>query len=72
MAGALTLLVIAGLFVRSLQKVETFDLGFDPSHILNVTMDPHQAGYDESRPTVFYRELESRVHSLPGVQSVKL
>ncbi len=71
-AGAFTLLVIAGLFVRSLQKVQTFDLGFDPSHILNVTMDPHQAGYDESRATVFYRELESRVHSLPGVQSVSL
>jgi len=71
-AGSFTLLVIAGLFVRSLQKVQTFDLGFDPSHVLNVTMDPHQVGYDESRATAFYRELESRVRSLPGVQSVSL
>jgi predicted permease len=71
-AGSFTLLVVAGLFVRSLQKVQAFDLGFDPSHVLNATLDPHQVGYDESRATAFYRELESRVRSLPAVQSVSL
>src|SRR5580692_5112346 len=71
-AGSFTLLVVAGLFVRSLQKVQSFDLGFDPSHVLDVTMDPHQAGYDEPRAAAFYRELEPRVRSLPGVQSVSL
>ncbi len=71
-AGSFTLLVVAGLFVRSLQKVQAFDLGFDPSHVLNVTMDPQQAGYDQSRSEAFYREIESRVRSLPGVQSVSL
>ena len=71
-AGSFTLLVVAGLFVRSLQKVESFDLGFDPSHVLDVTMDPHQAGYDEPRAAAFYRELEPRVRALPGVQSVSL
>jgi predicted permease len=71
-AGSFTLLIVAGLFVRSLQKVQAFDLGFDPSHVLNVTMDPHQAGYDEPRATASYRELESRVRALPGVQSVSL
>ena len=71
-AGSFTLLVVAGLFVRSLQKVQAFDLGFDPSHVLNVTMDPQQAGYDQSRSEAFDREIESRVRSLPGVQSVSL
>jgi predicted permease len=71
-AGSFTLLVVAGLFVRSLQKVQAFDLGFDPSHVLNVSLDPHQAGYDESRAIAFYREVESRVRSLPGVQSASL
>jgi predicted permease len=71
-AGSFTLLVVAGLFVRSLQKVQAFDLGFDPSHVLNVIMDPQQAGYDQSRTGAFYREIESRVRSLPGVQSVSL
>jgi predicted permease len=71
-AGSFTLLVVAGLFVRSLQRVQAFDLGFEPSHVLNVIMDPHQAGYDESRTKAIYREIESRVRSLPGVQSASL
>ena len=71
-AGSFTLLVVAGLFVRSLQKVQAFDLGFDPSHVLNVLMDPHQAGYDQPRAITFYREIESRVRTLPGVQSASL
>jgi predicted permease len=71
-AGSFTLLVVAGLFVRSLQKVQAFDLGFDPSHLLNVTLDPTQAGYDEPRAVAFYREIESQVRSLPGVQSASL
>jgi macrolide transport system ATP-binding/permease protein len=71
-AGSFALLVVAGLFVRSLQTVQSFDLGFDPSHVLNLTMDPRQAGYDEPRAAALYRQLESRVHSLPGVQSASL
>ena len=71
-AGSLVLLVAAGLFVRSLLKVEGFDLGFDPEHVLNVIMDPHEIGYDEARTTAFYREIEARVRALPGVQSASL
>jgi len=70
--GAFTLLVAAGLFVRSLTKVQAFDLGFDPGNILNVLMDPHAAGFDEARAAAFYREIKTRVRSLPGVQSASL
>jgi predicted permease len=71
-AGSLVLLVAAGLFVRSLQKVQGFDLGFDPDHVLNVILDPRMIGYDEARTTAFYREIEARVRTLPGVQSASL
>lgn len=71
-AGSLVLLIAAGLFVRSLLKVEHFDLGFDPDHILNVIVDPHEIGYDEARTTAFYREVEAGIEALPGVQSVSL
>jgi len=71
-AGSFALLVAAGLFVRSLQSVQSFHLGFDPSHVLNVIMDPHEAGYDEARTTAFYREIESRVRAFPGVKSASL
>ena len=71
-AGSFALLIAAGLFVRSLQSVQSFHLGFDPDHVLNVIMDPHEAGYDEARTTAFYREIESRVRALPGVESASL
>jgi predicted permease len=70
LAGSLVLLVAAGLFVRSLLRVEQFDLGFNPDHVLNVTMDPGQIGYDEARTVAFYRDVENKLRALPGVQSV--
>jgi predicted permease len=40
--------------------------------VLNVTLDPHQIGYDEKQQREFYRRLEARVSQLPGVQSASL
>ncbi|MFY9691251.1 MAG: ABC transporter permease [Candidatus Acidiferrales bacterium] len=71
-AGSFALLITAGLFVRSLQSVQSFQLGFNPDHVLNVIMDPREAGYDEARTIAFYREIESRVRTLPGVESASL
>ena len=34
MAGSLILLIIAGLFVRSLHSVQRMYLGFEPDHLL--------------------------------------
>src|SRR5581483_2245637 len=71
-AGSLILLVIAGLLVRSLQHSGNIFLGFDSSHVLNVSVDPHQIGYDEQQQREFYRLLKERVKQLPGVESVSL
>jgi predicted permease len=72
MAGSLMLLIVAGLFVRSLQNLQRVYLGFEPNHMLNVILDPHEIGYDQTRTTTFYKELEDRVRALPGVQSATL
>jgi len=72
MAGSLVLLIIAGLFARSLASVEHMDLGFEPDHLLNVILDPHDIGYDQARTNNFYKELEDRVRALPGVESASL
>ena len=66
-AGSLALLIVAGLFVRSLRAAAGLPLGFDPDHVLNVTLDPSVNGYDESRTQRFYRELETRIRALPEV-----
>jgi predicted permease len=71
-AGSLTLLIVAGLFVRSLRHTEHMYLGFEPDHVLNVMLDPHQIGYDEVRTKAFYRELEDRARTMSGVQSASL
>jgi predicted permease len=71
-AGSIVLLIVAGLFTRSLQRAQHMDLGFNPAHVLNVTMDPHEAGYNEAQGQEFYKNLLLRVRTLPGVQSASL
>jgi predicted permease len=71
-AGALMLLIVAAHVVRTLDQTQHMALGFDPDHLLSVTMDPRQVGYDETRTTEFYRELKLRVRALPGAQSASL
>ncbi len=68
-AVSLVLLVAAGLFVRSVQRAQSIDLGFDPRHVLNLSMDVSQQAFDEARGRAFYREVEARVRALPGVES---
>lgn len=70
--GSLTLLIVAGLFVRSLQNAEHINLGFNPDHVLNVTLDPKENDYNETQSREFYRELELKVRAMPGVQSASL
>ncbi len=71
-AGSLTLLIVAGLFVRSLQSAEHVELGFNPDHVLNVTLDPKEDDYNEAQTREFYHELEAKVRAMPGVRSASL
>ena len=69
-SGALALLIVAGLFVRTLTSAQRIDLGFDAAHLLTVRLDPRQIGYDESHRLEFYKELQRRVGAWPDVASV--
>ena len=71
-ASSMVLLIAAGLFVRSLEGAQHMNLGFDPRHILNLSMDVHQIGYDETQGKKFYTELLSRTRALPGVESASM
>ena len=68
-AGSLVLLIVAGLFIRSLGKAQNINLGFDPDHVLNLSTDVNGLGYSEARGREFYRDLETRIRALPGVVS---
>jgi predicted permease len=69
-AGTLVVLVIAGLFARSLRSTERLELGFNPDGVLNLGMDPAQIGYDEVRATNLFRAIKERAAGTPGVQAV--
>ena len=70
--GSLMVLIVAGLFTRSLAEAQQTNLGFDPSHVLNLTMDPNHIGYKDAQGIEFYGTLLDRVQALPGVESVSL
>ncbi len=65
-------LICAGLFVRSLQRLRTVDLGFRPDHLLLVSFDLGLQAYTRERGQVFVRQLLERVGALPGVRQASL
>src|SRR5256884_8308235 len=69
-AGSLVLLIVAGLFVRSLDKAEKMNLGLNPDHVLDLSVDVEQVGYKEPRAREAYRDIEDRIRALPGVEFV--
>ncbi len=71
-AASLMLLVAAGLFVRSAKNAEHTYLGFDPSHVLNATVDVRTLGFDKPKARHFYQDLVERARTLPGVQSAAM
>lgn len=60
------LLVGAGLFVRSLQRVQAQDLGFTTSHLLVVTLDFHTA-LPAAEHDRLHRDAVERLATLGGV-----
>jgi len=71
-SGSLALLVVAGLFIRTLTSAQDIDLGFDAAHLITLRVDPRQIDYDEDRTVEFYRELQRRVSEWPDVASVAI
>ena len=64
------LLVGAGLFVRTMQKLRAFDVGFTTTHLLTFGINPRLAGYTPERmPDLENRVLE-RLQAVPGVKAV--
>lgn len=69
-AIALTLLVGAGLLMRSFGRLIQVDVGFDTENVLVADLSLPQARYEEDPPRVaFYEQLLEQVESLPGVRS---
>ncbi|HEU5131104.1 MAG TPA: FtsX-like permease family protein, partial [Pyrinomonadaceae bacterium] len=69
-SASLLLLVVAGLFIRSLQKAQQVDLGYDVDNVLTVRPDAEFLDTRDTAPQlVFYNQILERVRSLPGVEA---
>ncbi len=67
---SVVLLIGAGLFLRSLQRAASIDLGIRPEKVLFMAVDPKTAGYSDERFREFLRGAEQRAGTVPGVRSV--
>src|SRR6185503_12648065 len=65
-AISLLLVVAAGLFVRTLQQLNSIRIGFNRENVLLVTLNATQAGYKEDALLRFYADLRERFRALPG------
>jgi len=64
------LLVGAGLFVRTMQKLRTADLGFTATHLVTFGINPKLAGYVPATIPALHQRALDTLSALPGVQSV--
>jgi macrolide transport system ATP-binding/permease protein len=67
---SLVLLVCAGLFGKSLSKLQHIDLKLDPVNRYILHINPQTAGYPQRHVGELYRAIEERFHALPSVEKV--
>ena len=70
MALCVVLLVTAGLLVRTLQNLESVNLGMKTDGLLVFGISPLARVHSDSEANRFYQGLIARLRSVPGVQSV--
>ncbi len=69
---SIVLLAGAGLLTRSLRNLEHQSFGFETDHRVSIVMNEPPASYTEPQLDALYRELQSRLAQIPGVQRAAL
>jgi len=68
-ALGVTLLIGAGLLIRSFNRLSHADLGFNSDHLLTARFDLSETRYNSDQQDRFVQELLTRIQSLPGVSN---
>jgi predicted permease len=72
-ALSFVLLIGAGLLLKSLQRLESVDLGFNPDKLLTMVVSLPSRKYSKPEQSLqFYQSLLDRLRSLPGVRTAGL
>jgi macrolide transport system ATP-binding/permease protein len=71
-AVSLVLLMCASIFMSSVFKLRSIDLGFNPSNLALLSVNPNVQGYSPGRTKEFIRQATERLRAVPGVQTVSV
>jgi putative ABC transport system permease protein len=70
-ALALVLLIGAGLLVRSLNRLQAVDSGFNPNNLLTMRVSLPMSRYESEPQRInFFKQASERMKAIPGVESV--
>jgi len=68
---SVVLLIVAGLFVHSFQKLVQVEPGYDSDHLLQFAVGPSPDNY-KGPPDQLHKEVLERIRAIPGVRSASL
>ena len=68
-ALAMALLMSAGLFLKSLWKVNRVDVGLPVERLVTFSVSPRQNGYDSVRTRALFARIEEELAALPGASA---
>ena len=71
-ATSIIVLVCAGLFLKSLSRVQNADPGFSVENLITMRLDPGTFGYSDAEGKRFFSELLRRIEAQPGVRAASL
>ena len=69
-ALSLVLVVVAGLFVRTLMNLQTAPTGINPEHVVLFEIRPPQARYSEPQRVALFRKIADGLAVVPGVEKI--
>ncbi|MCI0665577.1 MAG: ABC transporter permease [Acidobacteria bacterium] len=69
-AISLVLLIVAGLYVRTLRNLLQIDIGFNREGLLTFYVNPRKSGYEDARLASLYQRITESITGAPGVQAV--
>ncbi|MGH9162131.1 MAG: ADOP family duplicated permease [Vicinamibacteraceae bacterium] len=72
MAFSLLLLLVAGLFARTLYHLAQVDLGMETDQIVAARVELRQGGYQLEQLPALYRRIIDRASAIPGVTSASM
>jgi predicted permease len=71
-AVSLTLLVGAGLFLRTVENLRQVDVGFNPRNLVLFRVNPQLNGYAPPQVAALYDRMLERIQAVPGVRAVTM